>query len=225
LKTTARNRGARRKARGNALLEFLLTIPIIVFVAGLTITMSVAMLAKQNALVEARHKLYKMSQSGWSPMKLESWDPGFSSPGAGGANMPRGYGDDLTRLKPELEPSTIGRISNPDVCSFWQRIWDNLPGRLKTNSSKTFTTAPMWRFIQGPAEADHQRDSSTWSFWHIDAWKIARSGPLREIFQAFQNNLQMGQVAPQVEPTRDDIYKRWWHASDILNQQSRQLGG
>ena len=48
MNTTARNRGARRKARGNALLEFLLTIPIIVFVAGLTIAMSFAMLAKQK---------------------------------------------------------------------------------------------------------------------------------------------------------------------------------
>ena len=225
MKTTDPHRGARRRARGNALLEFLLTIPIIVFVAGLTITMSMAMLAKQKALVEARHVLYERCQGGWSPMKLEGWDPDFTSPGAGGKDMPRGYGDDLTRLKPELEPATIQRVTNPDVRAFWERIWDNLPGRYKTHSTKTFKTAPMWKFIQTSADADHVRDSSTWHFWHLDVWKIARSGPLREVFQAFRDNLTMGQVAPQVMPTRDAIYSRWWHARDILNEESRQLGG
>jgi hypothetical protein len=226
LKTTAPNHGTRRRARGNALLEFLLTIPIIVFVAGLTITMSVAMLAKQKALVESRHELYGKSQSGWSPMKLEGSDPGFSSPGAGGANMPRGYGEDLTRLKPEIELSTIERVSNPDVRTFWQLIWDNLPGRFTTKSTKTFKTAPMWNFIETSAQANHERDSSAWHFWHMDVWKIARAGPLQEVFQAFQQNFSMD-VAPHIVPTRDDIYSRWWHAQDMLGQmgQNLQAGG
>ena len=221
MKTTASIRGARRRARGNALLEFLLTIPIIVFVAGLTIYMSIAMLTKQQALVEARHNLYKLSHGGWSAMKLEGWDPALTNPGAGGANMPRGYGDDLDRLQPEIEPSTIARVSTPDARSYWERLWDNLPGRFQTESTKTFKTAPMWNFLDKSAQADHVRDSSAWHFNHLDAWKIARSGPLGDIFRAFRHSLTATSIAPHVKPTRDDIYQRWWHAGDILSQEAR----
>jgi hypothetical protein len=227
LKTTASIRGARRCARGNALLEFLLTIPIIVFVAGLTIYMSMAMLAKQQAVVEARANLYKWSHGAWSPMKLEGWDSSLNAPGSGGPNKPRGYGDDLDRLKPEIEPSTIARVTNPDVRDFWERSWDNLPGRFKTKSTKTFKTAPMWNFIEKSADGDHQRDSSAWHFDHFDLWKVARSGPLREVFNAFRQHLQINDVAPHVQPTRDDIYRRWWHAEDLMGQagQNLQTGG
>ena len=218
MKTTATVRGARRRVRGNALLEFLLTIPIIVFVAGLTIYMSMAMLAKQQALVEARADMYKWSHGGWSAMKLEGWDPSLSTPGVGGPNRPRGYGDDLDRLQPEVAPSTIAKISSPEARDWWERIWDNLPGRFKTNTTKTFKTAPMWNFIEKSADADHTRDSSAWHFDHLDIWKIARSGPLSEVFNAFRQNLQINDVAPHVKPTRDDIYRRWWHAGDILGQ-------
>ena len=214
-------RGARRCARGNALLEFLLAIPIIVFVAGLTVYMSMAMLAKQSALIEARYNLYKASHGGWSPMKLEGWDPDLTNPGTGGVNQPRGYGEDLDRLKPEIGPSTTAQVSNPLARDWWERIWDNLPGRLKTNSTKTFTTAPMWNFLEKSADADHQRDSSSWHFQHLDIWKIARSGPLSEVFNDFRQNLSLGQVAPHIKPTCDDIYTRWWHAGDLLGQ----LGG
>jgi hypothetical protein len=187
LKTTAQIRVARRRAGGNALLEFLLTIPIIVFVAGLTVYMSMAMLAKQQALVEARANMYKWSHGGWSAMKLEGWDPSLSTPGVDGPN------------------------------------WDNLPGRFKTNTTKTFKTAPMWSFIETSAAADHVRDSSAWHYDHLDIWKIARSGPLSEVFNAFRQNLQINDVAPHVIPTRNDIYTRWWHADNMLGQVGRNL--
>ncbi|MCX5683291.1 MAG: hypothetical protein NT049_06365 [Planctomycetota bacterium] len=223
MKTTASIRGARRRAGGNALLEFLLTLPIIIFVAGLTIYMSIAMLAKQQAVAEARTNLYKWSHGAWSPMKLEGWDSSLNAPGTGGPNKPRGFGDDLDRLRPEIEPSTIAQVSNALVRDFWERSWDNLPGRYKTDSTKTFETAPMWNFIEKSASADHQRDSSAWHFDHFDLWKVARSGPLKEVFDAFRNNLQINDVAPHVKPTRDDIYRRWWHADDILGQEGQNL--
>ena len=218
MKTTAPAGGARRRVRGNALLEFLLTIPIIVFVAGLTITMSVAMLAKQQAVMYARVDNYNASHCGWSAMKLEGWDPSQTAPGAGGANLPRGYGEDLDRLRPEIEPSTIARSPNPAARDLWERLWDNLPGRLTTSASKSFTTMRAFNFIRGPAQAEHQRDSSPWHFYHLDFWRIVRSGPLSEEFSTFRQAFQFNgaQLAPHVRPTCDDIYKRWWDASDLM---------
>lgn len=221
MKTTAPAGGARRRVRGNALLEFLLTIPIIVFVAGLTITMSVAMLSKQQALVEARADMYKWSHGGWSPMKLTGWDPSQSAPGVGGPNRPRGYGEDLDRLQPEIAPSTIARIGDPLTRDWWERIWDNLPGRFKVEKTKRFETAPMWNFIETSAHADHVRDSSPWHFDHLDIWRIARDGALSEVFNTFRQSLQFssGALAPHVRPTCDDIYRRWWHGSDLMGPQ------
>jgi hypothetical protein len=154
-------------------------------------------------------------------MKLEGWDPDLSNPGVGGVNQPRGFGEDLDRLQPEIAPSTIARVSTPDARSYWERLWDNLPGRFRTESTKTFKTAPMWNFLDKSAAADHVRDSSAWHFHHLDAWKIARSGPLGDIFRAFRQYLTATSIAPHIKPTRDDIYQRWWHAGDILSQEAR----
>ncbi|MBM4018358.1 MAG: pilus assembly protein [Planctomycetes bacterium] len=224
----AHRRGRRRdrrgvapagRAPGNALLEFVLTLPIIVFVAGLTIVMSMAMLSKQQALLVARYHLYQAAGNGWwTQMKLEGWDASLSNPGAGGQNMPRGYGAELDRLYPEVAPRSLASTSNAEARDYWQRIWDNLPGRHETHASRTFKRAKMWEFIEPTASADHLRDSSPWHYHHLDAWKIARSGPLREIFDAFYNNLQ-ATVAPHFDPTRKDIIDRWWHGRDILDDE------
>jgi len=215
------SRGARRRAPGNALVEFVLTLPIIFFMTGLTIYMSMAMLSKQQALVEARHNLYQSAGNGWwTPMKLEGWDPALATQGAGGQDRPRGYGEELDRLYPEVAPPTLSSTSNAKARDYWQRIWDNLPGRHEAHAEKSFETkGKMWDFIERPAKANHVRDSSPWHFFHLDAWKIARSGPLREIFDAFYNNLQ-ATAAPHFDPTRKDIIDRWWHGRDILDDEA-----
>ena len=69
MKPDRTSRDARRRAPGNALVEFVLTLPIIFFMTGLTIYMSMAMLSKQQALVEARYRLYRTATNGyWPPM-------------------------------------------------------------------------------------------------------------------------------------------------------------
>jgi hypothetical protein len=220
---------ARRTLPGNALLEFVLTLPILMFVTGLTIHMSLAMLTKQKALVDARYNLFRAAGHGWwTDMKLESWaTPGVANPGTGGQQMPRGTGEELDRLHTEVAQQSVAETTNQKARDYFQRIWDNLPGRHMTESQKSFTPwGHAYDFLPNSAQADHWRDSSPWHYYHIDPWKIARSGPLREIFEAFRDNLPPN-VAPHFKPTRDDIYNRWWHANDILDQESRQeqLGG
>jgi hypothetical protein len=211
----------RRGAPGNALIEFILTLPILIFLTGLTIYMAMAMLTKQQVLVEARYHLYRTASNGyWPPMIGVDWtDTSYvNSPRDG--DMPRGIGAELDRLHGEVAAPSLARSSNAQAQDFFNRIWTNLPGRHETKSSQSFKTqGHLWDFIDRTANANHVRDSSPWHFFHIDAWKIARSGPLKEIFDAFHNNLN-GDVAPHFQPTRDDILKRWWHGTDILDDEA-----
>jgi len=201
-------RGARR---GNAILEFVLTLPIIFFLVGLTMYMSFGMLSRQKALVDARRALWRSAGHGrWTNLKLEGHTPGVVEDD--GTNRPRGSGEELTRLRPDVEPDTIQRTTDADAREYWYRIWDNLPGRHEAHASRSFkTSGRMWNFIHRTTRAEHWRDSSPWHYAHLDAWKIARSGPLREIFEAFREHLETASVAPHFEQTRDDIMNRWWH--------------
>ena len=207
-------RPSRRGAKpGNALLEFVLTLPIVIFVSGLAIYMSLAMLAKQQALRASRHSLWQDAQHGnWTDLDLDAgWNP---LSGAGSGDKPRGTGEELERLRREIEPSTLARTSNPDAQDYWHRLWGNLPGRQRTFAAKTFEArGSLWDFLNRRAESEYFRDSSPWHFYHIDAWKIARSGPLRPIFDSFRENLQ-GDVAEHFKPIRDEIIRRMFHASD-----------
>lgn len=212
----------RSRARpGNALIEFVLTLPIIIFMTGLTIYMSMAMLTKQQVLSDARARLWSSAGHGeWTTLKLEGHTPGADEDD--GTSRPRGSGEELDRLRAEVEPNTIAHSSNPLAREYWQRLWDNLPGRHETESSRSFeTSGSLWNFIRRDAGAQHVRDSSPWHLNHIDAWKIARSGPLKEIFQAFYDNLEAATVAPHFEATRDDIIHRWWHGDDILAKEDQ----
>jgi len=215
-----RTRAARAHRPGNALIEFVLTLPIIVFMAGTTMYMSFAMLTRQQALCEARYRLWNSANNDpWSPMKLEGFDPGSAGavPRTGYGSKPRGTGDELDQLRADVQSRSLAKASNARARDYWERLWDNLPGRSDIKVSRSFTSSgSLWNFIDHTATADHFRDSSPWHYYHIDAWKIARSGPLKEIFDAFHNGLQ-GTVAPHFQATRDDIIKRWWHGSDILD--------
>lgn len=201
----------------------MLTLPIVIFMAGLTMYMSFAMLARQNALVACRRSLWRSAGHGhWTPMELEGTNPYVPDDAEpDDTRRPRGEGEELDRLRPEVEPETIATTTNPLAREYWYRIWDNLPGRHESKASRPVQTPPLWKFIKGPARAEHKRDSSPWHFYHIDAWKIARAGPLKEIFEAFRQNLEMQTFAPHFEPTRDDIMRRWWHGSDILSQEDQ----
>jgi len=212
-------RRSRRRARpGNALIEFVLTLPIIVFMCGTTMYMSFAMLTRQQALIEARYRIWNSANNDpWSRMKLEGFDPVGSTPPArvGWGSKPRGYGEELDRLRADVNAKSVARATNAQARDYWERLWDNLPGRSTIQVSRTFkSSGSLWNFIDHTTTADHFRDSSPWHYYHIDAWKIARSGPLRDIFLAFRDNLQ-GQVAPHFQTTRDDILHRWWDTNDL----------
>jgi hypothetical protein len=215
-----------RPARpGNALIEFLLTLPIVFFLTGLVIYMAMAMLTKQQTVIQARDQLV-LNHWSWPPMEL---DPSWTGTSAGNADHPRG-GDDpaLDRLKPEVEPQTIAQVSSPQARDYWRRLWGNLPARQQTSVSKSFEAqGSMWNFLDKTATSDQFADQNEWRNFAIDCWKIARSGPLHPIFQSFWDNLGAGGdvgrggVMPNSDDpfqrTRDDIINRWFHGGDILN--------
>ena len=215
---------SRKALKGNALLEFVLTLPIIFFLTGLTMYLSFGMLSKQKTLVDARRALWRSAGHGeWSPMRLEGHTPGFVEDD--GTHRPRGTGEELNRLRPDVEPRTIAQSTNPRAQDYWYRVWDNLPGRHEAHASRSFANqvpAGMWGFLRKHTRAEHWRDSSPWHFRHLDAWEIARSGPLREIFEAFREHLEMAEVAPHFEQTRDDIMNRWWHGDPYEDDSSWQ---
>ena len=201
----------RRPRPGNALVEFILTLPIVVFVAGLAIYMSSAMLTRQQALIDARRVVLNASNTddGWSSEKLELWLPGLGRHGR--VDLPRGTGAELDQLRQEIYNDTVGRATGPAAVDYWARIWTNLPGRREVHTSRSFTTkGKMWDFIEKTATADRYADTSPWYFHDLDTWQIARSGPLQDVFKAFYYNLQ-GPVAPHFQATRDEVISRWWH--------------
>jgi hypothetical protein len=212
-----RNRRRSRRARpGNALVEFVLTLPFVFFLMGLTMVMAIAMLTKQKALVQVRADLWASAGSGyWSDLKLEDYTPGITP--ADNTNRPRGSGEELDRLRADIWSETFGATTDSMAHDYWARIWDNLPGRHDHHVSMTSRFGN--KLINGTVHAEHFRDTSCWQFSHIDAWRIARSGPLKEIYESFRDNLET-QVAPHFEPTRDDIIKRWWHGQDVLQDQA-----
>jgi hypothetical protein len=224
-------RGTRRRrsasARpGNALIEFLLCIPVIVFIAGLTMYMSMAMVTRQDALVEARYELWtSASNNAWSLEQLDGFDPSsFTPPKTGYGQKPRGYGEELDRLRPEVEPKALAATQDTKAGDYWRRLWDNLPGRSNIEVSKTFTSSgKMWDFIDHTAMAQHWRDASEWRYYHLDAWKIMRTGPLQEIYNAFNDHLQAS-VAPHFQQVHDDIMSRWWDTGKT-NQQDPDING
>ena len=214
-------RTVRRRAPGNALLEFALTLPIIIFMTGVTIYMAMAMLTKQQAVVEARYHLWIAANGSWAPMKLEGWAPTGNLPDPSGGDMPRGSGDELTRLYPEVFQPALNATTSSMAQDYANRIWGNLPGRQHTHAERSFQSrGGLWDFIDHTATSDHYRDTSPWHFYDLDAWKIARTGPCKAIFEAFRDNLP-ATVAPHFKPTRDDIYNHWWHANDILSDEAR----
>jgi hypothetical protein len=183
----------------------------------------------------ARHNLWHAAGWYWPPMQLEGYTPAADPTApANAGNMPRGEGEDLARLledlqKPPGPPSSWS--SNGAARNYWSRIWGNLPGRHHTTASQSFETeGAMWNWIHKTATSEHFRDSSPWHFYHLDAWKIARSGPLNEIAAEFINTLlahPAGQEPPKGQPydldfyngVRDDIIRRWWHGSDVLDDE------
>ena len=220
MKPDRTSRDARRRAPGNALVEFVLTLPIIFFMTGLTIYMSMAMLSKQQALVEARYNLYRTASNGyWPPMiGVALTDTSYTNSPRDG-DMPRGSGPELDRLYPEVAPQALASTSNGQAREYWQRIWTNLPGRHETRAEKSFETkGRMWDFIERPARANHVRDSSPWYFDHLDAWRIARAGPLAELFGIFRLEFENSSGLNQFESTRKEFFRRLFHAGDIMNQ-------
>ena len=206
-------RPRRRPAAGNALIEFILTLPIVVFVAGLTIYMSTAMLTRQQALFEARHIILNSSNTddGWSSMKgLETWLPGVGGHHAND-NLPRGTGEELDRLRADIYNDTFAKCSSAAARDYGELIWSNLPGRRDVHTSASFTTSGrMWDFIEKTVTADRCGDTSPWYYHDLDTWQMARASALQDVFKAFYSNLQ-GSVAPHFQATRDDIVQRWWH--------------
>jgi hypothetical protein len=203
---------ARHGRRGNALIEFLLAVPILGFMMAFAVYMSFAMLTRQQVIIEARANLWhSVNNDAWSPMDLLTLVNPLSPPPApqGWGNKPRGTGEELDRLVADIQGSVSNGMTNSKAIDYWFRLRDNLPGRSDIKVSRSFTTkGAVWDFIDHKAAGDHTRDSSAWHFPHLDAWEIARSGPLSEVFQAFEQHLD-STAAPHFEQTREDILTRW----------------
>jgi hypothetical protein len=189
-------------------------LPIIMMLAGLTMFMSFAMLARQEALIDARYRVWSSANNNaWSLENLEGFDPVAWTPPAkvGYGSMPRGYGEELDLLRQDIDSKMLSTSDNSRADNFWQRLRDNLPGRSSINVSKQWQSTGQlwWAHLDHTATAAHFRDASEWRYYHLDAWQIARSGPLQDIYNAFNSNLN-GQVFPYFQATRNDIMLRWW---------------
>jgi len=196
------------------MIEFLLTVPFVMFLAGLTVHTANGLLTKQRTILDARHQVY-LARDSWSSANV---DTSYDGSGSGDASRPRGTGESLDRLRSDIESDTLDQVSSASAVDFWNRVFGNLPGRQSAESTRSFETqGELYAFIPTALTSDHRCDQNEWRFSDIDVWRIARSGPLQVVFAAFLDNLQ-GEVAAPFEKTRTDILDRWWRGQDALEE-------
>ncbi|MDK1032318.1 MAG: hypothetical protein QGD94_09955 [Planctomycetia bacterium] len=187
-------------------MEFCMSLPIIIAVVGLTIYFSFAMLTKQETLIAARHSLWNAAAYGaWSQMNLDpNWNPTEGT--SQGGNTPRGVGKGLDDLAQRIQPAILALSGNGVATDYFDRVWGNLPARHEQHSTKQFDTkTQLWSWLDSTVKAAHYRDSSEWTIWHINAWKICQENTLADFHKVFHGELDV--VEEPFEYTRDRILK------------------
>jgi len=225
MRRTAYNHApARRKTRpGGAMVEFLLMIPILLFIMALGGYMALGMRTKQDTLVRSRYDLWRNINQWWHDWDdavayWSDWDPTASGPigtPVDTSNRPRGSGEALEYLYKEAGDDAYGMTDNAQAQAFFRTIWNNLPGRHVVRRGRTLEAAEIVRFLSSEIRGRHQMDSSTWPIAHLRLWYFAQYGPMQEINGIFHDEL--ADVPDEFKRVRDEVLHNWFSEEWLPN--------
>ncbi|MBN2584241.1 MAG: hypothetical protein JXL80_14355 [Planctomycetes bacterium] len=212
--------------RGAAMVEFLLMIPIIVFVISIGCYMAIGMRCKQDTLVRSRYDLWLNINQWWHDWDEEvthwsAWDTGANgsipSPVNEG-NRPRGTGEALEHLYDEAGREAYETSSNMETQDYFRRIWNNLPGRHVVRRTRTLETSEAVSFLESDVHGRHIMDSSTWPVAHLRLWYFAQYGPMKEINDIFHDELD--DMPDEYKRVREEILHNWFSEAWMPNWNS-----
>lgn len=218
----------RRRERGGAMVEFILMIPLMIFIVVLGTYLALGMRTKQLVLVDARFDLWRNINNWWrywddSSHGWPEWDAnaiGEIGGGADSSNRPRGTGEALDYLYENAGAYARDVTTNSQADEYFRRIWNNLPGRHEVRRGQMLQSAEMTSFLDGEVKARHVMDSSAWPIAHLRLWILAQHGPMKEINEIFHEELQ--DVPPEFMRMREEVFHNWFEESWLPNWNHQQ---
>jgi len=208
------------------MVEFILMLPLMIFIAVLGTYLALGMRTKQLTLIDARFDLWRNINHWWhywddSSHGWSEWDPdatGEIGTGAAGGNRPRGTGEALDYLYENAGAEARNMTNNSEADEYFRRIWNNLPGRHEVRRGQMLRTAELVDFLEGEVKARHLLDSSAWPIAHERFWILAQHGPMKEINEIFHEELE--DVPPEFMRMRDEVLHNWFEESWLPNWNS-----
>ncbi len=212
----------RRAFRGQAMIEFLLTLTIMLFVVAFAIYLAMGLWGKEATHIEVRHRLWRQSDRSWWHHDAGSWSGwdgdanGDVPSGARGGDRPRGRGESLDYLYDEAGREAEFVTRNNEAKDYFRRIWNNLPGRHHRRVSHRFETGSRaFSWMDGTVASDYFHDSVSWTHDQEPPWLIAMYGPMSEIETEFKSHLD--DVPAPFRRMRDEVYHAWFEEEWLLN--------
>lgn len=204
----------RRSCRGEAMLEFVGVLPILLFIFGMAAFLGIGLNVKEGSQVEVRQNLWEQAaRHGWwhhyntasrSDGTWTPWDP-FANGNIGSGTStgteykPRGTGEELDYLYSNAGDQAMAVTGNAMAEDYYRRVWNNLCGRHFCESVKEYRTgSDMFKWLdateRGPGDdrrinSPYYSDSPTWVHGQIPLWLIAQYGPMVRIRSAFETHL------------------------------------
>jgi hypothetical protein len=209
------------------MFEFLLMVPLLMFILALGGYLALGMRSKQDTLVRSRYDLWLNINQWWHNWTEEvthwsAWDTGADGPigsAANTGNRPRGTGEELEYLYKEAGADAYNATDNTMARAYFRTIWNNLPGRHVVRRSRTLETASAVEFLASEIRGQHTMDSSTWPVAHLRLWHFAQQGPMKEINQIFNEELQ--DVPDEYKRARAEILHNWFSEDWMPNWNSQ----
>jgi len=213
----------RRRAGGAAMVETILILPILVFLAALALFFTAGMSKKGDTQIVVRHELWRQCQGGWwgdSQQNWPDWNGDATGPiGSGGAvsgDRPRGNGEEFDYLYGQIGSQVENASIDQSATDYLRRIWNNWPGRHHRAMSTGYSTGSQaFRYFDGTITTDYYNDSPTWVHGQEPGWLLAQYGPMAGIKSRFEAGL----VGLPLEflHMRDELTHAWFEEDSLLN--------
>jgi hypothetical protein len=211
------------------MLEFLLFLPIMLFIGGLAIYLALGIHVKERSWVKVRQEVWNSggrnqnnNGTDWQPYytagrtdgSWSPWDPSATGDiGDGAATSteaePRGTGEELDYLFTNAGSNALSATGESLSIDYFHRIWNNLCGRrLATVSGRYTTHSDMFEWMDATIRTQYASDTPTWVHGQLPIWLIAQYGPMAEIKAAFDRHLST--VPPEFDRMASELRHSWF---------------
>ena len=212
------------------MFEFLLLLPIILFLTGLAAYLGMGLDIKQDTQIQVRASVWEeAARRGWwhhydtasrQDGTWPAWDPyanGSIGVGAdtGTDEKPRGTGDEFDFLYSNAGDQAMAITGNSMAQDYYRRIWNNLCGRHWCHKEQRFdTTSQMYTWLRGNIRSEYRNDSPTWVHGQLPPWLIAQHGPMVRIKTAFETHL--APVPPEFRRMAKELLHAWFEEEFLV---------